>query len=57
MTGMKLTMNLLTLACASVLLSGASWAAPIDTLRTHTGQQVGITINHYKYEEPNFMSL
>ena len=54
---MKLTMNLLTLACASVLLSGASWAAHIDTLRTHTGQQVGITISHYKYEEPNFMSL
>ena len=57
MTGMKLKMNLLSLACATVLISGASWAAPIDTLRTHTGQQVGITISHYKYEEPNFMSL
>ena len=57
MTGMKPKMNLLSLACVSVLLSGATWAAPIDTLRTHTGQQVGVTISHYKYEEPNFMSL
>lgn len=54
---MKMKMNLLSLACTSVLISGATWAAPIDTLRTYTGQQVGVTISHYKYEEPNFMSL
>ena len=58
---MKPKMNLLSLACAmasvSVLFCGAVSAAPIDTLRTHTGQEVGVTISHYKYEEPNFMSL
>ena len=54
---MKLKQNLLSLACVSVLLSGAAWAEPIDTLRTRTEQQVGVTISHYKYEEPNLMSL
>lgn len=44
----------------TALLSAAplgAQATPADALLTHNGQELGLTLSHYKYEEPDFMQL
>jgi hypothetical protein len=58
---MKLKWNLRTPILATAVM--ATWlcapasAAGIENLHSRNGQQLGITLSHYKYEEPDFMSL
>ena len=44
----------------TALLSAAplgAQATPADALLTRNGQELGLTLSHYKYEEPDFMQL
>lgn len=58
---MKLKWNLRTPILATAVM--ATWLCPnaaaagVESLHSRNGQQLGITLSHYKYEEPDFMSL
>ncbi|MGL4204624.1 MAG: hypothetical protein ACRCRW_00615 [Aeromonadaceae bacterium] len=48
---------ILALAALLSMTSAAAQANPANGLVTRNGQELGLTLSHYKYEEPNFMQL
>ena len=51
------TRTALAVLAALTLLPQVSAAAEGVRLRTHSGQEIGLTFGHYQYKEPDLMKL